>query len=85
MKVVFTAAALADLDEILDYTADEVWPGHVVPLQRRVRAVLDRITEWPESGRTVEQRPGVRVVPLIRFPFRLFYRMEGETVEVLHI
>lgn len=47
--------------------------------------MLERIAEWPECGREVEQRPGVRVVPLIRYPFRLFYRIGGGTIEVLHI
>ena len=84
MKVVFTASAHADLDKILDYTAD-VWPAQVTPLQRRIRAVLERIAEWPECGREIEQRPGVRVVPLIRYPFRLFYQIEGGKIEVLHI
>jgi hypothetical protein len=33
----------------------------------------------------VEQRPGVHVVPFIRYPYRLFYRVARETVEILHI
>ena len=33
----------------------------------------------------VEQRPGMRVVPLVRYPFKIFYRILGETVRVLHI
>ena len=32
----------------------------------------------------VEGRPGVRVVPLIRFPYRVFYRVSPEAVEILH-
>jgi hypothetical protein len=27
----------------------------------------------------------VRTVPLIRFPFRIFYLVRGDTIEILHI
>jgi plasmid stabilization system protein ParE len=33
----------------------------------------------------VEQRPGVRVVPLIRYPYKIFYRIADDTVRILHI
>ncbi|MGY3619802.1 plasmid stabilization system protein ParE [Bradyrhizobium sp. USDA 10063] len=30
-------------------------------------------------------RPGVRAVPLIRYPYRVFYRNTGQAIEILHI
>jgi toxin ParE1/3/4 len=47
--------------------------------------VLVRIEQWPESAREVGQRPGTRVVPLIRYPYKIFYRIVGERIEILHI
>jgi hypothetical protein len=41
-KVVFSEAALADLDEILEFT-EVNYPALVGPLEQRVRAVLARI------------------------------------------
>ena len=38
-------------------------------------------TEPPE----VAERPGVRVVAFVDFPFRLFYSVNAETIEVLAI
>jgi len=84
MKVVWTESALADLDEILAYTAEH-YALLIGPLEHRIRATVMRIAAWPLSARTVEGRPGVRVVPLIRYPYRIFYRLAGETVELLHI
>ena len=84
MKVVWTEAALADLDNILAYTAEN-YLSLVAPVERRIRAVIARIGRWPASARAVEQRPGVHVVPLIRYPYRLFYRVVGDAIEVLHI
>ncbi len=84
MKVVWTESALADLDEILAYTAEH-YPSLVGPLERRIRAAVARIADWPLSARVVDERPGAHVVPLIRYPYRIFYRLAGETVELLHI
>ncbi len=84
MKVVFTASALADLDEILIYTAAN-YPDLIHLVEQRIRASVERVGRWPESARAVEERPGVRVVPVIRYPFRIFYRVSGGQVEILHI
>jgi plasmid stabilization system protein ParE len=84
VRVVWTQAALSDLDAALAYTADH-YPASLDSLERRIGAVVARISRWPESARVVEQRPQVRVVPLIRFPYRVFYRTANDTVEILHL
>jgi hypothetical protein len=47
--------------------------------------VITRIGAWPESAEAVEQRRGVRVVPLIRYPYKVFYRVTADAVEILYI
>ena len=84
MKVVWTEAALADLDQILAYTA-ESFPSLALSVEQRIRSVVARIGEWPDSARIMEQRPEVHVVPLIRYPYRLFYRVSDGRIEILHI
>jgi plasmid stabilization system protein ParE len=82
MKVVWTAAALADLDDVLAYTTEK-YPSLVGPVEKRIRAIIARIGAWPESAwRTVRE---VRVVPLLRYPYRIFYKVHDESVEILHI
>jgi len=83
MKSVWTEAALADLDNALAYTRIH-FPQSLAALEARVRATVARIEHWPESAREVENRPGVRVVPLIRYPYRIFYRVAAERIEILH-
>ena len=73
MKVVFTSAALADLDDIVAYTSMN-YPSVVPSLERRIRAVIARIEQWPESAREVEQRPGIRAYPV---PFQNFLLGRG--------
>jgi plasmid stabilization system protein ParE len=84
MKVVFTPAADADLDDVLSYTTLN-YPSLRLPLEQRIRGVVERIAQWPESAREVDQRPGTRVVPLIRYPYKIFYRIAGDRIEILHI
>ena len=84
MKVVFTEAALADLDDIASYLAAN-YPSAAPAVERRLRLAITRIARWPQSAQQVENRPDVRVVPLVRYPYRIFYRVTPEAVEILHI
>jgi plasmid stabilization system protein ParE len=84
MKVVYTDEALTDLAAIADWLT--VHYPTVAPLvERRIRRVVAHIARWPTSARRASNRPGVRVVPLGRYPYKIFYRVAGDTVEILHI
>lgn len=83
MKVHLTAAALADLDGILDYTRTH-FPTQAAPLEQRLRAVFERIGANPHGARRIG-RSAVRVVLLIRYPFKVFYQVQNDRAEVLHI
>ena len=52
MQVAWTEAALADLDEVLAHTAEH-YPSLVGAVERRIRAVVERIGRWPESAQSV--------------------------------
>jgi plasmid stabilization system protein ParE len=84
MKVVWTEAARADLDDILSYTKEH-FPAQLEALERRIKAVVERVVYMPESARSVVGRRNVRVVPLIRYPFKLYYRVEDDQLQILHI
>jgi len=84
MKVAFTRTAAAELDEILAYTATN-FPYRTVALADRIDAAIARISRWPESAHIVEVRAGMRMVPILRFPFKIFYRLNGDVVEIVHI
>ncbi len=44
-----------------------------------------RIGRWPESAPRVADRPGVRVVTMTRYPYKVFYLVTAEAVTILHI
>jgi toxin ParE1/3/4 len=84
MKLVWTDAALADVDDVLTFIGSN-YPALATPLEERIRAVAARIGKWPASARMVEERPGVRVAPLVRYPYKIFYRVVDDRVEILHV
>ena len=73
MKVRYTEEALKDIDEIAAFLA-ETYPAIAPAVERRIRTVVARIARWPKSARRSAGRPGVYVVPLGRYPYKLFYR-----------
>jgi plasmid stabilization system protein ParE len=77
--------ALADLAGIAIYYSINASQAIAQSIERRFVEVIERLHRAPESAPRVEQRSGVRVVPVIRYPFRIFYRVRGDTVEILHI
>ena len=84
MKVVYTTEALADLDGIFDYIANH-YPAISGEFENRLHGVIARIARWPESAQEVSDRPGVRVAPLVRYPYKVFYQVSGDRIEVLYI
>jgi len=84
MKVVYTDAALRDLDDITNWLTAH-YPGLGAAVERRLRIVVAHVARWPQSMRPSAHRPGVRVASLGRFPYKIFYRVNGEAVEILHI
>jgi toxin ParE1/3/4 len=84
MKVVYTDEALRDLDAIADWLIAH-YPAVAPVVERRIRVVVAHIARWPESSRRSAGRPDVRVVSLGRYPYKIFYRITDDRIEILHI
>ena len=84
MKVRYSPRAAADLAAIADYLSARTAQG-ARALERALRATVALIADFPGSGRIVDQRPNVRVIPVARFPYLIFYTVSGDDVIVLHV
>lgn len=84
MNVVLTAGARADLDAILAFVTSND-PEVVGAFEGRLRLVLRRIGRWPESASRVEGQADVHMATLVLYPYKIFYRIGSEAVEVLNI
>jgi toxin ParE1/3/4 len=85
MKLVYSRRALADLDRIAMYYAANASPAIAETIGHRLGNVIDRICRMPEAAPRISQRSQVRVVAVVRYPFRIFYRVRDDTVDVLYI
>jgi toxin ParE1/3/4 len=78
---------LADLiaaAQHLDEESDSSGPGN--RLFEVVGEACDRIGRFPQSGRLRNDlEPGLRCVPLTRFPFLILYRIKSDGVEIFRI
>jgi toxin ParE1/3/4 len=84
MKVEYSVRAVADLHKI---SGDRLAYGEALAaaLEIRIKRVIARIADKPLAAERVSERPGVHVVPLIRYPFKAFYRVFDDRVRILHI
>ncbi len=84
MRVEYSRRAVADILRIAEESRNY---GEVAAegLERRLRETIARLAGHPRAAPEVEKRPGVHVLPLIRYPFRVFYRVFPDRVLILHI
>ena len=85
MKLVYSRRALADLNAIATYYTASASPVIAQSIGRRLEDVIDRISRAPEASPRVSQRSEVRVATVVRYPFRIFYRVRNDTIDILHI
>ncbi len=84
IKLVWTAPALDDLDEIAAWIALEN-PTAAARLVRRVLAAVERLPRHPKSGRLVPEVPGKLYREVIEPPCRVVYRVERNEALIIHV
>jgi toxin ParE1/3/4 len=83
MRVEYTRQSLADLRKIAAYS--RAFGDHVaLAVELRIRSVIAHISQHPKAAAPVAERPGMRVAPLIRYPYKIFYRVLGDRVNTSH-
>lgn len=83
MKVYFTSRAFSDREAIFDYIHDRS-PTGARNVMSRLRHAIRRLSRQPLSGVETDVE-GVRVIFVGRYPFRVFYRVRDDTIEILRI
>ncbi len=84
MKIAYSRRAVRDLAEIGDYISERN-PSAATAIAQRIRTIVELVARFPASGRTLEERTSVRVIPLGNYPYRLFYTVSGGELIILHI
>jgi toxin ParE1/3/4 len=83
MKVRYTPEAFSDRERILEYLRERS-PGGARNVATSIREAIARLGDQPYSGYRTDN-PEVRVLFVIRYPYKVFYRVGETVVEILHI
>ncbi|HEX9753137.1 MAG TPA: type II toxin-antitoxin system RelE/ParE family toxin [Methyloceanibacter sp.] len=84
MRISYSPRAVADLAEIGGYLAERNSRA-AAAVEQRIRIIIELVGQYPASGRVLEERPGVRAIPLGNYPYRIFYTVFGNELIILHI
>lgn len=60
-------------------------PGAAKKLVRDVFKTVQRLKDFPESGRKPEELPKTEYREVVAGPCRIFYRVKGEVVYILYV
>lgn len=83
-QIIWTEPALLDLDAIAEYIALDK-PSVANHFVQNVFSTVDRLEQFPESGRKPPEFKKSRYREIIVDPCRVFYRIEKEKIYILYV
>lgn len=84
VAIVWAAEAVADLQGIHDYIARNS-PRYAAVMVARLVGAVDRLRDFPESGRIVPELQDRSVREVIYGAYRIVYELRPQAVEVLTV
>jgi plasmid stabilization system protein ParE len=84
MQIVWSPQSLRDLSAIRDYIAEdsEQYAGLTIA---RIFSAVERLLQFPQSGRIVPERGDPEIREIIVGRFRVVYRFRGAAIEVVTV
>jgi len=83
MKIRYTPRALSDLQSIHTYISE-----HNPEAATRVIGIVEKrsaaLSNHPNMGYASDE-PNVRIILAIPYPYRIYYRVKGDEIEIVHI
>lgn len=83
MKIRFTRQARGDLREIISYIRERN-PTGAYHVGKEFARSLEVIAQYPLAAEATED-PDVRVKNLAKYPYKIFYSVVGDSIEVWHV
>jgi plasmid stabilization system protein ParE len=84
MRLRWRPRALQDLRDIRSYIAAHSSPTAAERVRRHLRTRAARLLDSPSIG-VVTSDPEIRILPPTRYPYRIYYTVQGDDVVILHI
>jgi plasmid stabilization system protein ParE len=82
MNAVYAPRALRDLTSIAAYLIERT-PAGAAKVLAAIKSSIDTLGFFPQIGRLVDDAGHGRV-PVVRYPYVIFYRRDGDDIIVLH-
>ena len=83
--ITFAASAVKDLEKIYNWYVDQQVPDVGEKLLREIISRVERLAEFPQSGRIVPEFGIVNLREVIFSPFRIVYRLDKNRVRIVRI
>ncbi len=83
MRVRYTPRAAADLEAIYEYI-DQRSPAAALAVKRFIKEKIDSLGDFPFAAPTSGELD-VFELSMVRYPYKVFYRVEGGVVSIVHI
>jgi toxin ParE1/3/4 len=83
MNVIYAPRALRDLQGIASYLSERS-PAGAASVLAAIKSSIDTLSFFPLIGRLVDDA-GHRRVPVLRYPYVIFYRASDDELLILHI
>ena len=84
LRVRFTPAADAEFLAIITYIGADS-PATAVAFRDKALNTLSRLRDFPDSGRTLPEYPGLPFREVIVVPYRFFYQVKVRTVWIVAV
>jgi toxin ParE1/3/4 len=83
-RIIWADTAIQDLDTIADYIALDK-PEAALRLVQKLLAAAGKLQRFPQMGSPPPELRGLPYRQLIVPPCRIFYRIERETIYIVHL
>ncbi len=84
MNVRWDVRALDDLRDIRRYIAQRGSPAAADRVREHLRTRIARLLSKPLIG-VLTSNPEIRILPPTRYPYRIYYTIQGDDIVILHI
>jgi toxin ParE1/3/4 len=85
MNVVYSPRSIQDLERLATYYRTMAGSELADKVGRRIQVAIQRLADHPLIGATIDGRADVHVLMVSKYPYRIFYRVSDDAVEILHI
>jgi toxin ParE1/3/4 len=83
-QIIWTEPAVNDLNEIAEYIALNN-PMAAAELVRDVVTKVERLEQFPKSGKNLIEIPELNYREVVASPCRAFYRLDKTSVYIVHV